>query len=762
MDIKLPPQKKTYKQKDKSWRKECVDMLDRQLSFAYNQGTRRTIRNKVINQRLYEGKLDIQDMLQVINPANTKASFIPSQIQHYPILVPKIDLLVGEELKRPFDYTVSISDQNGISMKLQDKKELVNKKVTELISSDKTEEEVQAELEKFSIYFKYEWKDLREVRANKLLKHYYTTLGIKDKLSECFKNALIFGEEIVQCDVIGNEPIFERLNPKKVHTLRTGYSDRIEDSDVIILEDYWSPGRIIDTWYDVLDQADIDRIQRGEINTGTNFSTDTYANSFITDGIGNTVVDGYLAVSEVDGNDYSKVLIDNSGNIRVLRVYWRSLKLVQEVTYPDENGDQQVKIMSEEYIPDTNRGEATRKLWIEEWWEGGKIAADIYTPIGPKRVQYARLSNPSLGHPGIVGQVYNFNQGKATSLLDRMKSYQYMYDVIHHRLNKAIAKNLGKIVMMDLSKIPTGWQVDKWMGYVVDNGFGFIDTTKEIQKGPATGKLVGNFNTTDLKAVDVETGNYIQQHINLLEFIKAEMSEIVGITPQRQGATTASETLGGVERAVIQSSNNTEWWFQKHEQFKIRALTVFLETCKIALRGNKIKLQNILDDFSSEIFEIDGDEFAEFDHDIVLVADNKSKEMKQTLDRAAHAYMQNNGSLAVVMDILFSDSMADKRRRIEAAELKKEQQAQQQAQQQIQVQQQQIQATIEKEQLDRELEKYKVDSDNQTKIYLEQIKMGIEKDKLEAGKEESSQDILLRIKELEAKMKESKLKAKSN
>ena len=67
MDIKLPPQKKAYRQKTKEWREECVNSLDKGLSYAYNLATRRTIRNKIVNQNLYEGKLDINDVMKVLN-----------------------------------------------------------------------------------------------------------------------------------------------------------------------------------------------------------------------------------------------------------------------------------------------------------------------------------------------------------------------------------------------------------------------------------------------------------------------------------------------------------------------------------------------------------------------------------------------------------------------------------------------------------------------------------------------------------------------
>lgn len=58
--------------------------------------------------------------------------------------------------------------------------------------------------------------------------------------------------------------------------------------------------------------------------------------------------------------------------------------------------------------------------------------------------------------------------------------------------------------------------------------------------------------------IDADQGNAIQHDINLLQYIKSEMGEVMGITPQREGQITNRETVGGVERSVLQSSHITE------------------------------------------------------------------------------------------------------------------------------------------------------------------------------------------------------------
>ena len=756
MDVNLPYQRKSFKSKTRKWRKECVDALDTSTSLYNNDSTRRRIRTKIINQELYEGKLNVSDMVQMINPYGIAAETIPTNMAHHPIVAPKIDLLVGEESKGPFPHSVIVGDSDGISKKQEERKELVNSKITELLDKDATEEEIQAELKNFSIYLRYEWKDIREVRATKLLKYYWKEQDFDSKFTEGFKDACIHAEEIYQSSIQDGEPILEKLNPIKVHTVRGGYSSKIEDSDIIVIEDHWSPGRIIDTYYDKLTNDEIDRISKGYTSKQGSFDQQDFRNSFIVSE--GEITEGYLQIAEVEGHKWNRNFLDNDGNARILRVYWSSLKKVFRVKYFDEYGDSQHRIESEEYIADPARGEVLEPLWIREWWHGCKIGSDIYPVIEPLPVQYHRMSNPSKSHPGIVGEIYNTNQGVSVSMMDRMKSYQYLYDIAWDRLNKALAKNFGRIIEMDLAKIPKGWTVHKWLNYAVKFGIGFIDSFKEGVAGSAQGKLAGNFNTTG-KVLDADTGNYIQQHIQLLEYIKAEMSEIVGVTPQRQGAISSTETVGGVERSVMQSANTTAWLFKKHENCKLRVLSIFLETAKVALRGNKKKLQNILDDFSAELFEIDGDEFSERDYDIFITADAKTKEKEQLLNQAAHAFMQNNGKLGVVMDIMFSDSIIEKMRKIELAEQEISEQEQANQQQAAKMQEQQLQAQAAEQEAERDLKQYEIDSNNATKLAVEQMKQKGLSDEMDNDRVISNEDRLLEIKKLQAQIEISREKS---
>lgn len=695
----FPSQKKTRSEKTKKWAKKCVDFADDGVTL-HDEGLRQTRTNKIINANLYNGYVDRTEMVNYVNPNRVSSELLQDDIPHHPIVVPKVDLLVGEEYKRRFDYKVMVTNPDAVSAKEDTKTQLWEGKIQELLQSEMDEEQMKKELSKFEKYLRYEWQDLRELRANRLLKHFYRELNLKNVFNKGFKDALLFGEEIYQCDLVSSLPHFTRINPINVHTIRSGNSDRIEDADLIIIDEFWSPGKVVDTYYDKLKSSDITKIER-------DFTTNVDSNGHV--GmiesqpdlwVEGSEIDNYLSLASSHGHTFNKYQ-DQNGNVRVLRVYWRSFRKIQKITFPDQFGDEQVDFFPEDYVAREDLGEKSETLWINEWWEGVKVKDNVYINMRPRPIQYNQLDNPSICNPGIVGEIYSTAQGKAVSLVDRMKGYQYLHDAVWDRLNKAIAKNYGTIFELDLAKVPPNWTVDKWLHFARTEGIAVVDSFKEGNKGQATGKLAGHFNTSG-KEIKMDMGNYIQQNINLLQYIKTEMSEIVGVSPQREGAIENRESVGGVERSVTQSSHITEYWFARHEDVKKRALSLLMETAKIALKGTSKKMQFVAGDNSIQMMTLDGDEFAENSYGLVVESGSEFNELQQAMKSLAQLGIQNEKlNFSAIMDIYMSPSLMDIKRKIEQAEEDfEEKQAMQQeqaikSQEAIAQQQAQAQAEVE-------------------------------------------------------------------
>lgn len=786
---RFPAQKLPFKSKGVQWCKKCVDFASTKTYFNFAP-VRKSIVNMKINYDLINGKIHMSDVAGILNPGNISTAFLPEKIQHYPIINSKLFTLRGEEAARVFEWHATVTNPSAISKIEETKKQEFLLRLRGIVEdTELSQEEASAQMESLQKYFKYDWQDIRELRANRLLKQYSKEQDFPQIFNDGFMDALICANEIYHCDIVGGEPVLVRLNPMKIRVFKSGYSDRIEDADVIIYEDYWSPGRIIDTYYDDLTPKDIkwlsDEIPEygGSEPVGAAGNYDDtrhfiHHSQFIGDeGIditGDSVLESMFdELNLLDGGLGSDLLpYDVAGNIRVLRVWWKSKRKILFVkSYDSETGEEVFNFYPETYVANTAAGEEVKELWVNEAWEGTKIGEKIYCRMRPCPVQYNSLTNPSRCHFGIVGTIYSLNESKPFSLVDMMKSYNYLYDSIHAKLIDLIATNWGKLLELDLALKPKDWEVEKWMYFARANKVLVKDSFNEGNFGSSTGVLAANLNNASKGYIDADWGNSIQNYINLLQWTKDSMSELCGINRQREGNTYSRETVGGIERAVLQSSYITDWLFQKHENTKKRVLNCFVETAKAALRGRSKKFEYILSDGERIMMQIDGDEFSENDYGIIIDSSSDTQKLYQSIETLAQAAIQNQMiGLSAAMKLYASGSPAEKIRMIEDAEDKKQQQLQQAQQQQLlanqQAEQMRQQTEIQKMQMQDALNQ----RDNDTRIKVaelgaqaEYLRLGIyadenneelRREEMQIDRDKLRQDILEFDKELRFKERE--------
>jgi len=734
----FPAQVLPMSKKGKAWRKQHLDWADRN-SHLNNAQVRKRFRDKKVNFGLYDGVLDIADMKLVLNPGGLEKYFIPDAVQHYPIITPRINVLVGEEKRRKFDWSVQLMNPNTISMVIKDKKRMLDQKLQELLMSKLPEEEVAKELESYSQYINFDYLDVREKRANVIMRNYIEKLDMKFKFQQGFKEALIAGEEAYMFDVVNGEVTFEKLNTNKVFTLRSGSSNRMEDADVIVLDDYWSPGKIQDHYYEDMKKLDVKKLEEysgtiGNINSdGVSEAIDDVAGFEILE---RESINAFLDASGVyDGHGARSSYYDSDGNIRVLRMLWKSKKKILKISFPDGNGGLATKFRSEDYIINKDKGEVAKEFWVNQWWKGVKIGEDIYLQIKPREIQYNKIGQPSFNSSGVVGQIYNTNDRRAVSMLDRAKPFQYLYDISWYRVNEALAKYLGSIMEVDVAKIPKGWNLTKWLYFARKAGIGVVDSFKEGQRGMAKGKLAGAVGNTTGKVLDQKVGDFIQTHIEMMEFAKAQMDEITGVSRQRLGQVENRETVGGVERAVSQSNHITEELFTMHDYCKKRCFQILLETAKHAMKGKSVKFQYIADDYTRQVMEVDGDEFAEEEYGLQVSNDDAINQMEQKLDGMVQLGLQNQMiSFSTAMKIYNSPSLREVQRMIEKDESDMHQRQSQQAEAEMKAQQAAAQQQAATEEAERQIDVDKTNKEDDTKRYIAELKDAT--DRLKIGNEE--------------------------
>jgi hypothetical protein len=708
--IIFPSQKKPHSQKTKEWRMQNVKSAEEYISRRH-LGFRQTLHNKIINYNLYSDILDQSDIEQISNPFKLTGNFsLPAKMQNYPIINPKIDLLVGEASKRSFDYRVRVINEDAIS----DKEDTLKKEFTSLIlksiyENEDDEEILMEKLKRFQRYKNYEFQDVREKAGTQILKHLTYKLRLKKKFVDGFKDALLVAEEIYLVDAINQEIIFERLNPKNVYCVRSGESNFIEDSDIIVVENWYSPGKIIDEYYDDLTPQEIDSLESGSFGVssskGIDIGTKRPILSEFTDSINLAMLENDITFRDT---------FDSEGNIRVVKVFWKSRRKMLKVTKLNEEGEEEVTLEDEKYPIDKTLGEKAEVLWVNEWWEGHKIGGSaldendsaIYVRMRPKPFQLRDMDNPSRCYPGIVGTIYNTNDNTAVSLMDKMKPYQYMYNILMYNTELLISKNIGKIMSLDLARIPENWKVEEWLSFARTMNIALEDSFKEGKKGKATGKLAGE-TISRTPVIDMEMGNSIQMYISLMERIKEEVGEISGISRSRQGQMYSRQAVGNTQTEISQSNHITEYWFLQHEETQLRVLKTLLEVAKYAWIDLKSKkIQHVLDDGTSEIFNLDVERFCEADYDLSII-NGFNDNMLETVKQMAHAALQNQMiKFSDLIDILTTDSISSVKRKLQnkEEEIQERAEKQSQADREAKIQEANIYKEVEEKKMQNEME----------------------------------------------------------
>lgn len=738
----IPPQKLPMSKKDEEWGKAVINELEK-LVYANIHNQRPYRYQKQVNFDLFNGKFNLKDLEYVTKPYGINNEF-PATLNHYDVISPKIMLLLGEESKRPFNFRIYAENSEAVTDIEEKRQEMLMQYLQSEIIKENPEQQPEITPDKINRYIKYTYQDIYSKTAQEALNILIRDQNVVNLFNKGWKDALVAGEEIYWTGIVNGEPVMRLCNPMDISVVLDPDSDFIDDAQVIAEERWLTLGSVMDEFYDVLKPKDIDNLEKGLFRSDST-------------GVANNLTVQSFTVLPVNGeqpvNSYTRPYRDINGNIRVVRVEWKSLKKIGFLTYVDENGTQQEMMVDENYKIDKELGESVEWFWINEYWEGTKIGSNIYVNIQPKKNQRRRMDNPTRCKSGYCGAIYNNRNSQGVSLVDRVKPFQYLYNIIFYRLELALAKSKGKALLMDVAQIPTSedWDVDKWLYYLDALGIAFINSNEEGKEGSRKG-MTSNFN--QFQSIDLTMGNDINQCVLLLDKIKAEIGELCGVSPQRQGQIQSNELVGNSERAVVQSSHITEYWFHTHNEVKRRVLTGLLDAAKIAWREGK-KIQYITDDMGKSFFDLDGELFEMGEYGIFVGNSAKDDRVMEGLKQLAQAALQNDkATLSDMISILKSDSITDVEHRMIEAEDQRNKMAEQARKEELQAQQQAIAAKQQDEAARMEFEANENELDRQNKIDIALISAENKETTESPTEEKENNDIQLKEMEHASKLKQ--------
>jgi hypothetical protein len=674
----IPVQTISYADKikdDFEWGKQTMRSYINRSYFA-------TTQHKWALKKLYDyynGHIDIDDYRLITEPFGKKLEGDWADVVNYPIIKPKVDLLWGEFAKRPKNFEVYVTNDDVTNKVLEEKNKLVFQNLEQLFVNTLNQQGVDTGIpteevstpEAVQEEFASSYRDKRAILGQHSLEYIHQYCKLQEKFHLEFFHWLVSGEVYSYKTVENNEPYYEVVNVLDLDYDKDPDNQFIEDAEWVVRRKYMNPSSIVEFFYDDLGKNE------KEIKDSIN-KIETLGS--------NTTV-----FSASAPNLYDRTGPQNVYNrlVEVKHVVWKSKKKVGICTFMDEFGVKQSIEVDETFKPLKELGQTVEWYWVNEIWEGYLIGTDMYFRIRPIPVQRTSLDNLSKCKLPYNGRVLSAINSRNISLVILGVPYQVLYNATFHRLKLAMAKMKDDMIQLDVNLKPKNMSLDEWLLYGDATNILFIDRNKEGFRESSTHQSV-------LKMAS----STIQSYIELLHFIKSEWDEVCGVTRQRQGQINTSETVGGVERAVVQSSLITEIYFTLFDEFREREYQGLLDYSKFAWIDGK-KTSFVLPDSGKIVYmDVDPIEHSEAEYGIFVALGGKAVEKRKQLEAQLQNFIQNGAKPSIIIDVINSDSFTELKSKMLYAEQKQDEYAQQMEKMKSEQQAQIIQ--MQNEQMDKE------------------------------------------------------------
>lgn len=706
-------QRVTQFQKNKKSRQYYKDQIDKlDIRSLYNntysfEGGVSSYKRKKVNYDLFNNIVNLADFEYVCKPYGAESGELPADLTNRDIISGKIKALMGMEEKRPFSWTVyAVNDDatNRIEQKEFDLyKEYVIKQIMDPIQMqiqqqamqqvqgrELSEEEmmqIQQQIEQqtkamtppeIKKYMARKHQDPAEALAEQLLKYLIGKCDLKRKFNKGFKHAAITGEEIYHIGIENGVPVINVVNPLYFDYDKSPDVEFIEDGEWAVCEYRLTPSQIIGVFGDELKSADIDNIYKA-YGKGASSINDEFWN-------------------------FDESNNDTDDTIRVLHCVWKGLRKIGFLTYIDPNGEVQERIVEENYKISKEFGDLELKWkWLPEVHEGYKVklADPIYLSMGPMIGQFKDMDNLHECKLPYIGVAYDNLNSETTSVVDRIKAYQYYYNIIMYRIELLMASDKGKILMMNINSIPksAGIDIKKWHYYAEATKVAWVNPNEEGNR---------NIDISQINRVlDMSLASDINNYINLASYIERKAGEAIGIPKEMEAQINTQQSVGNVRQTILQASNILEPMFEMHNYVKRNAITRLLEVAKEAYAGTKARmLRYVLDDLSIGMLEMNPQLLYNSTYGIEVASSSKAHEAKEMVKQLAHAGMQNQMfNMADIIKIIKSDGLQEAEDLLKVAEETKREQMEGQQMRMKQMDQQMQQEKIKARQMEKEFDR---------------------------------------------------------
>lgn len=734
-----PSQKVPFSEKNPDTDKG-QDFIKKTLEY-YKENAQYAVRNEEIeNYRLASGEADTTEYHYLTNPLNTDNENLqnfPSKLQNYPIIPTILNLLMGEKTKRPRSVHAKVLNPDSVNKKKIEEGKTLSKILEQLYVNQLNEQGVDTGMPSKDVgdvdqnmkKFAKEWSDHRADMGQHALNIIDEDLDMPRKFRENFYHWLVTGKVFSYRDVFEGDVYYEPMAPIDISYVAGPDIEFIENAEAVISWTLMTRSQIIEKFYDLLKDYQIDQLENGNFGQGSS----NYPYHW-----------QYTESRHVGEFDY---MMDSYYN--VCHITWKSFRKVGVVTHTDILGNEEEFEVDENYKPDEN--EEVEWYWVPEVWEAYELADSFITGAQPLPIQ--RHSKNNLGEVKLPynGRVHASKYSPIVSVVDKLKPYQHLYNVIKYKSLLALAKDHGQFTPIPSSLIPDreGWDYFRLMYYAMSTGYMPVEGDRESLQA-----------LQYMKSIDMSTVQYVQYVQNYLQQILLAAEESVGITRQRKGNVTPSDGKGTTEAAINQSATISETLFLDVEEFEEKDWQCLLDYSKFAWQEGK-KGTYINSDKRVIYYELNPEDYQNADFGVYAVNAAEEREKLNIMRQNAQSFAQNQMRPSMIGKMLQYNNLSQLVDKLEEEE--EEMQKMRQQSEESQQKMEKYKTDREYEMKEKELEQKYYEVDKEAFVDLKEaamqnhynmMKLSEDSQNLGEQQKKSIEDTLLKMKEMNAKIKD--------
>lgn len=564
----------------------------------------------------------------------------PAKIRATNILRTNIDQLIAEYHRRPFIYQVINRGEDGYiryTSKLQEK---LTKNLTDhfiaFFQQDALErglpiEEIPQpdEIEMpWDIQEKHKlsYKDALAVDGQNWLSRAVDEYRIHIKRRDMFRDWMVVGNAFSYKNIEHGDLVYEQIDSRDLDFDKGPSTRFVEDGEWVVYRQFYTISDIMDKFYEDLKKEDLLEIER----RGFLMTMDTF----------------YKHMQTVYGDV-------NRGKIPVYHVQFKGRKKMLLRMVVTDSGDLIQEPVDEDYIP--QEGEEVETIWGNEVYEIWRIGKDMYVNPRAVPVQRNSMNNFSSCKLSYNGAKFSPTARGVFSVLKQGVPFQSLFIIINYQLEKAIAKNKGKILLIDKNAIPNtkGWDEEKFFWYAEAQGYALLNRNQAgVDKG-----------WNQYQVLDMSTFRDIKELIEIQNWIREQWDITLGFNNQRKAQVTGSAQSGATNQAIFQSNLVTDLLFLGFEDFMESDLQGLLDLSKfLNVDGVKGMYNGTI--YDRELINIDPVAYCNADFGLLLSRSPQEQDKVNTMKQLLQALVQNGTSPSVLAEIIETQNMAQIRAKL--------------------------------------------------------------------------------------------------